>query len=407
MQIWLGDSLKILQISPDSMPYLRGGGTETFSLLVKMWTEEGHEVTQLASVPAAISNPDTEKSYNHTVTFFKLVNAPDFVRESSYFFPLRWRERSRLSSMLSDLARDCDLIVIHGFLEALPRFALLHLPENVRTRVVVTDHGIPLASYSIFLSMASWLFYRSIGRIILSRVKYIVVYSQQSLADLHRFCGRLRGAKVIKLFSGVEINGLRSSYHEAKSRQTELEEILLSEHGVIGPYLYAIGRLVRTKGFDILIRAFSLVSSAYPELQLVISGDDNGYGKELEELIDELGLGSRVKFTGRVSQVIKVHLMLNCKVFVIPSRREGYGLNAVEAAILRIPTVATDTGAHSDTLQGKDFACIVAPEDIDSLKAAIIDLMRYGDDGRFYDVDEAIRHDIKRLADSYLAITKL
>ena len=62
-------------------------------------------------------------------------------------------------------------------------------------------------------------------------------------------------------------------------------------------------------------------------------------------------------------------------LFVIPSLSEGFGAGAVEADILGVKVVATDTGAHRDVLTKNKFAKIVIPGDDEGLYNAMKELL--------------------------------
>jgi glycosyltransferase involved in cell wall biosynthesis len=76
-------------------------------------------------------------------------------------------------------------------------------------------------------------------------------------------------------------------------------------------------------------------------------------------------------------------------VLAVPSRNEGMGRVIVEAMALRIPVVATAVGGIPDVLTDGECGRLVAPEDVDALAAALIDLGR----------DAALRHKLGEAAE--------
>ena len=86
------------------------------------------------------------------------------------------------------------------------------------------------------------------------------------------------------------------------------------------PFILGAGRLVRQKGFDILIRAFGVVALDVPQLRLVIAGEGPD-GQQLRDLAAGLGLGSRVTFLGNVRDLSA--LMKYAVAFVLSSRYEA------------------------------------------------------------------------------------
>ena len=63
-------------------------------------------------------------------------------------------------------------------------------------------------------------------------------------------------------------------------------------------------------------------------------------------------------------------------VLAVPSRNEGMGRVIVEAMALRIPVVATAVGGIPDVVTDGECGRLVAPDDVDALAAALIELGR-------------------------------
>jgi glycosyltransferase involved in cell wall biosynthesis len=108
-------------------------------------------------------------------------------------------------------------------------------------------------------------------------------------------------------------------------------------------YLLAYGRQTYKKGFDLLLRAFALVAKQAPQLDLLLAGD----GEErqpLTDLRDSLGLESRVILFGRATPHEVVRLLNGCRLAVIPSREEPFGIVALEALASGRSLVATRVG---------------------------------------------------------------
>lgn len=105
------------------------------------------------------------------------------------------------------------------------------------------------------------------------------------------------------------------------------------------PYVVTMGRLSEQKGQWHLIRAFSLLASAHPELHLVILGEGDLRGK-LEGLITKLGLYDRVHMPGFLKDPHDVISGAVC--FCLPSLYEGLGSVVLEAIACGKAVVSTD-----------------------------------------------------------------
>ena len=134
-----------------------------------------------------------------------------------------------------------------------------------------------------------------------------------------------------------------------------------------GDYILSLGRLVRTKGLDYLIEAMQYVDS-----KLIICGKGPD-SKRLMKRIRKYGVEDKVEMKGWVSEEEKQSLMSECKMFVMPSLYESYGLAALEIMSYGRPVVCTDVNGLPDTV--KDGGIYVKPKDAKGLADAINSLL--------------------------------
>ncbi|MBR1175824.1 glycosyltransferase [Bradyrhizobium sp. KB893862 SZCCT0404] len=140
-----------------------------------------------------------------------------------------------------------------------------------------------------------------------------------------------------------------------------------------GRLVLACGRLVPYKGYDVLIRA-----AARHNFEVWIIGEGVERPR-LEQLIQELGLGDRVRLLGSVSDCERIKLMCLSDVFVMPSvtNAETFGLAQLEAMAAGRPVVNTalDTAVPRVARHGME-AITVPPGDAEKLGEAIDTLIR-------------------------------
>jgi glycosyltransferase involved in cell wall biosynthesis len=138
-------------------------------------------------------------------------------------------------------------------------------------------------------------------------------------------------------------------------------------------YLLYIGRLdISHKGIDILLEAYKKAAVALP---LVIAGDGIDKAK-VEDLIKEPGLTGKVKLAGWVQGREKFDLIAKSLAVCAPSRVEGWGIVATEAAALGKPVIATRvTGLEEAVFDGQS-GILVENENIEELSNAIKQLVQ-------------------------------
>lgn len=118
------------------------------------------------------------------------------------------------------------------------------------------------------------------------------------------------------------------------------------------PYLAVLGRLTGAKGHDLLFRALASISE--PPFVLLIG--DGPLLCDLQKLAAELGLSARVQFVGWVENPHP--LLLRSSGVIMSSRWEGFGLVAVEAAILNLPFLGTDVGGLAEVCRSLGYLTV-------------------------------------------------
>ncbi|HEU5402767.1 MAG TPA: glycosyltransferase family 4 protein [Terriglobales bacterium] len=137
-----------------------------------------------------------------------------------------------------------------------------------------------------------------------------------------------------------------------------------------------VGRLVEQKAIDNLLAAFEIASVREPRLCLAIVGD--GPERDLVEGTASRFPG-RIWFRGRESQQGVVSWMRSSDVFVLPSRREPWGLVVNEAMVCGLPVIVSEAcGCVDDLVQPDRNGYIVPVDDVEKLAQAMTTLARDG-----------------------------
>lgn len=141
------------------------------------------------------------------------------------------------------------------------------------------------------------------------------------------------------------------------------------------PYLLAIGRHVRQKGFDLLLAAFAKVVQAKAGTHDLLIAGDGAERKNLERLAVELGLGGRVHFVGVTDRLTTARLFVGCSFFVLPSRVEPFGIVNIEAMAAGKAVLANAVGGVPEIVQNGRTGILIEAGDIEALAGGITRLI--------------------------------
>lgn len=139
-----------------------------------------------------------------------------------------------------------------------------------------------------------------------------------------------------------------------------------------------LGNIKAWKGQDTLIRAMDHVRRSVPDIRCLLVGDtspgDREYGESLHALVDSLGLGELIIFTGFQRNV--GDFLMVCDVMVHASiLPEPFGRVILEAMACKKPVIGSRAGAIPEIVVEGETGFTFPPGDSDSLADAITRLI--------------------------------
>ncbi len=252
----------------------------------------------------------------------KILRLP---RSEAYFGYLGLADAQKILGEFPELRENWDLIHIHAI-----NFAPL--------AYAVSEGRIPLL-YSVY----------SVLREELGNNPAPELQAQFAVQDeLLNKCRR------IHLISRNEVNYLSSGFPELL---TKIKVVPLGIHppqvswsgGKPNNLLY-IGRLIVYKGIEDLLKALYLVKQSGRSFTLDIVGKGTEeYENRLKILVQSQKLGSNVRFHGWVTDRQSVaQRMKRSGLLIVPSRKESYGLAALEGMAAGVPLIASNAGGLAE-----------------------------------------------------------
>ncbi len=207
------------------------------------------------------------------------------------------------------------------------------------TRVILREGSSPTAFLADVrrLSPRRADLYSKFYKYLYGRADLIICQSDFMLDDIRRnFLIPLE--KLKRIYNPVDSVKIEASYPEIPDDRSSTSEV----------NILAVGRLSFEKGYDILLRAFSIVRESKPAAKLTLLGE--GPEQEaLEKLTNDLNLAENVRFAGFDTDPYRyMHLS---DLMVLPSRYEGFSNVMAESWACGKAVVATDCpGANREIM---------------------------------------------------------
>ena len=137
--------------------------------------------------------------------------------------------------------------------------------------------------------------------------------------------------------------------------------------------ILAAGRLVSAKGYDVLLDAAAMLRDLGIEFHLTVCGE-GPLRADLEARVERLQLRTRVTLAGYCADL--AGRMRQSDVFVLSSRREGFGNVIVEAMHEGCPVIATTLPGPLALIRDKQTGLLVEPDNPQYLAQAIAHLAK-------------------------------
>ncbi|NLG18498.1 MAG: glycosyltransferase family 4 protein [Fibrobacter sp.] len=130
------------------------------------------------------------------------------------------------------------------------------------------------------------------------------------------------------------------------------------------PVLAYVGRLMKYKNVQFLIRALPVLKKSVPDVRLEVAGGGD-YLDDLKKIAQDAGVAESVTFLGRISEEEKRDLLSRATLFVNPSSKEGWGINNIEANLCGTVSLSSDVPGLRDSVQDGITGLLYEPENID------------------------------------------
>jgi 1,2-diacylglycerol 3-alpha-glucosyltransferase len=337
-------------IAADTYPPHINGAAQFGYRLAKGMTGRGHNVHVLA---CRADNGKSFTEFRSEATVHRLRSHG--VPTHEYFrICLPWEIKKEISLLFDRVQPDVVHIQSHYMIGE----HVLYEAVRRGIRIVATNHFMP-ENLNPFLPFPQW-FKNIIGRIswkdmgkVMGQADVVTTPTPLAAKAMHQHAF-LR--KVLPLSNGID-----SAAYELEPG----EQIEPHAH----PTVLFVGRLAEEKHVDVLIEA---VSKTPPELKVhleIVGGGEVRTG--LENLVQRLGLGDRVKFLGLASDEELRKAYIRADLFCMPGTAELQSLVTLEAMSASTPVVLADAMALPHLVRDSENGYLFTPGDSDDLAKKI------------------------------------
>ena len=152
-------------------------------------------------------------------------------------------------------------------------------------------------------------------------------------------------------------------------------ELIAQRYQITYPFLLYAGRISPHKNVVRMIEAFSALKTelerdqAYPDLKLIIIGDDLSGNPDLRRTVVRSGVQNDVRFLGFIPIEVLRIFYDSAKIFVFPSLYEGFGLPPLEAMAHGTPVVTSNATSLPEVVG--NAAVLVNPENVFEIMRAL------------------------------------
>lgn len=215
-------------------------------------------------------------------------------------------------------------------------------------------------------------FWRSLRLLLTRRVlegaARIVAVSNFTKAEIEKLFG-ISPDRIEVVYNAIDERFLRGHASAAD------RELIAQRYQVTYPFLLYAGRISPHKNVVRMIEAFSALKTelerdkAYPDLKLIIIGDDLSGNPDLRRTVVRSGVQNDVRFLGFVPIEVLRIFYDEARIFVFPSLYEGFGLPPLEAMAHGTPVVTSNVSSLPEVV-GR-AAVLVNPENVFEIMRAL------------------------------------
>jgi glycosyltransferase involved in cell wall biosynthesis len=290
----------------------------------------------------------------------RLVRAPNFSEISVGFRHLSIRSVAYLPVLIKKL----DLDVFHAPFFVCPAWGMRNTIVTVHDLMALTFPGF-FSGRSLFKEKAALLYHRLFVPLSIRKAKRIIAVSESTKRAVIDELG-VEPDKILVIYEGVD-ECFNKTFTERDLRDFRVRK------GLPENYLLYVGNMKPYKNVPLMISALAaLKETGRLKHKLVMAGKKDRFFPLVHGAVKDRQLMDDVIFLGYVDDDELPLLFKNAQIFLFPSLSEGFGLPALEAMSLGVPTIVSNVSSLPEVVG--NGAHLVDPDNPVALADAIAEI---------------------------------
>lgn len=356
--------MRILHIIPYFYPAWAYGGTCRAAWeLARALVRDGQEVV-VYTTDALDSHSRAKPAYEVVdgVEIHRVRNLSNHLSWGRLFLPLKFGGQLRGALQWAHVAH------LHEF-RSYQNAVALPLMDRLRVPFVLTAQGgLPRIMGRNLLKA---IYDRFVGQRILRNARRLHALNQMEYEQFIEL--GVQPERIAILPNGVDLD----EYHELPPVNGFRQRFDIQTDA---PIVLFLARVNKIKGVDFLINSFNEVRRVLPEAILVVVGPDDGYLPQVKRMVQTMGIGAWVRFTGYLDGADKLEAYQAASVYVLPSTYEMFAITLLESLACGTPIIATDRVGLADFVRQNDLGSIVTYGDVQGLRDEILRILGHPHD---------------------------
>jgi len=294
----------------------------------------------------------TRKSSNDYAQKFLNDDYEQFYSQA--FIKSFWRSKG----IVKDIQNQ-DLDIYHGLSHELP-FGI----DKTDAISIVTIHDLIYKFYKKDFSAIDRYIYHKKFTYSCKVADHIIAISESTKNDIVKHFG----------IDEKKISVVYQSCDQSFKKHIPKEEIadVKRKYNLPEQYLLFVGSVIYRKNVLAIVKALKEIKS-FVKIPLVIVGGGNKYLQEIKQYIEQNDLKDLVYFPPYISNEFLPAVYRGAKLFIYPSKYEGFGIPIIEAMYSRTPVILSNISSLPEA--AGDGGYYIDPEKPETIAEGIIKLL--------------------------------